>query len=139
MKFRTSRRKILNLDLTPLIDVIFLLLLFFMISTTFIKDSEIKINLPLVSSKASSSIQTSVEVVVTAKGTIYVDGKSTKLNSVEESIASITKNRKTKSLLIRADGEVKHKVIVSIMDAGKDAGIKKISVATAVEKKHREN
>lgn len=135
MDFRARKRKTFSLDMTPLIDVVFLLLLFFMISTTFIKDSEIKINLPQVSSTASTAIQASIEVIVTAKERIFIDGKPTNLKTLQTSIRAHSKEGTKKALLIRADGNVKHKLIVGIMDAGKNAGITKISVATALERK----
>ena len=130
MKFRRRQHTRLSLDVTPLIDVIFLLLIFFMISTTFISAPGIHVNLPTANSKANPESGKPIEVTVTEKNEIYIDGRSIKKEAIQRELSQIKKTSDKELLVIKADGQVRHQVVVDIMDAAKQAGIKKLSIAT---------
>lgn len=121
--------------MTPLIDVVFLLLIFFMISTTFITNPGIKVQLPLASSKSTINTKP-IEVVITRENRIFLDGKSLSLERLQETI--IQKKRgsiKDQVLILKADGQVQHRLVVNVLDIAKQAGIKKLSIATEPKRK----
>lgn len=119
--------------MTPLIDVIFLLLIFFMISTTFIETDEIKIVLPEVSTRTAQKVKAPLEIVVDAKNRVFINKKQIQLKSLKRKILGLKHSYSQQTAIIRADGEVKHKLIVHIMDTLQQVGIKKISVATRIQ------
>ena len=73
MKFKRQPREDLELNLTPLIDVVFLLLIFFMVSTTFQKESEISLQLPRANENPVESSQESIEIIINAAGRYYIN------------------------------------------------------------------
>lgn len=120
----------MSIDITPLVDVIFLLLIFFMVSTTFVTTSGINVNLPKASVKVMTDKKDSLELVITEKNKHFVNGKpilKTKLKSV---LAASKKKSGYEKLIIRADGDVKHKDVVYAMDMAKQVGLHKLSIAT---------
>ena len=129
-KRRTIKRTQLSLDITPLIDVIFLLLIFFMISTTFIMNPGIKINLPEANAKAKSEKPKYIELVITKKSEYYVNNKKFARNNLKSALSAVKKQTKLDNLVIKADGKVRHEEVVFAMDQAKQVGLKKLSIAT---------
>lgn len=119
--------------MTPLIDVIFLLLIFFMISTTFIETNEIQIVLPEVSTKSNQTIKGPLELTITAQNKVYTGKRYLHMKTLKRSIAELVNSKLYKSAIIRADGNVKHKVVVHLMDILKQSGIQNISIATLIK------
>ena len=130
MRFKKREAKRLSLEITPLIDVIFLLLIFFMISTTFISTPRIEVNLPKASAKATSDPPKAIEITITRKHAIFIDGKRIKKEDVQQTLTRRKQKTKQDSLIIRADGQVQHQVVIFVMDAAKKASIHKLSIAT---------
>lgn len=120
----------MSIDITPLVDVIFLLLIFFMVSTTFITAPGIHINLPTVSAKLKAEKKKSFEVSINEKNQFYFNGKSIKKRYLKNALIKAKKEGWTGSLLIRADGRVQHQQVVFVMDIAKQVNINKLSIAT---------
>ncbi len=131
-KKRGQQRK-LTLDMTPLIDVIFLLLIFFMISTTFISYNEIKIKLPEAATKTKQEKIVPLEITITRENKLYIGKKLITSEDLLSSLKQRIANTKQEVLIIRADGQVKHQVVVQVMDTAKQAGINKLSIATILK------
>ncbi|WP_027389557.1 ExbD/TolR family protein [Chrysiogenes arsenatis] len=128
MKFATEKKRQLTINLTPMIDIVFLLLIFFMITTTFDTTGGISVNLP----KGTQSAQTApraLEITVTADGTYHRDGQAVTLETLNAEIRRQT----FPSLVIMADERVTHGKVVALMDVARTGGIEKISIATVVE------
>ncbi len=136
MQFRKRKTNNVNIDITALIDVIFLLLIFFMISTTFINATGIRIDLPTAASNPSSREQKTLEIAITAKHQIFFKGQLIKRNQLKNALIKAKRNPSKGSLVIRADGNAQHKIIVFVMDTAKQAGIHKFSIATRQEKEN---
>lgn len=134
MQFRKRKTNNIGIDITPLIDVIFLLLIFFMISTTFINSTGIRIDLPTTTSKPNPGKPQTLEVAITAKHEIFMGGKPIRQNLLKTALIEARKRSGQSSLVIRADGNARHKVVVFVMDAARQAGIHKFSIATRQEK-----
>lgn len=130
MKFKKKETKRLSLDITPLIDVIFLLLIFFMVSTTFITSPGIHVNLPKASVKAKTDLPESLEITINEKHQIYLNGKPVSRNSLRTHLATAQKKTSFEKLVIRADGKVRHETVVFVMDTAKQVGLHKLSIAT---------
>jgi len=135
MNFKLKNKDEFNLDITPLIDVVFLLLIFFMVSTTFKHESEINITLPSASNKTVSQKPDAINIGLDLKGNIYVDGK--KLNNSEfKTIKSALLDRIKKSekppVIISADTNVKYQSVIYLLDTLRQLGLVKITYATQI-------
>ena len=126
------------IELTPLIDVVFLLLIFFMISTTFTKETSLQINLPESSSEAGIAQPKSVEVQVSADAQHAIsrasDGVAKELiNSSRETLTralSEFKNNEGLLLIIRADKKATHESVINVLDVAQELGLTNITFAT---------
>lgn len=130
MQFKKRNNKRLSLDITPLIDVIFLLLIFFMISTTFPDSPGIGVNLPYAETTAPPKVQKTFSISITAKSEMYIGGVLVEEKNLKTTLIQTKKRLKQDLLIIRADGDVKHEFVVFVMDTAKKAGIRKLSIAT---------
>ncbi|PCI28985.1 MAG: biopolymer transporter ExbD [SAR324 cluster bacterium] len=135
MQFKKRETKRLTLDLTPLIDVIFLLLIFFMVSTTFPESPGIKVKLPLSDTQAPPQKEQSLAITITEKNVLYVNGSLVERENLREALIKAQQETRQDLLIIRADGQVKHEFVVYVMDTARKAGIKKLSIATKKPKK----
>jgi len=134
VKFKRQQREELELNLTPLIDVVFLLLIFFMVSTTFQKESEISLQLPKASENASTSETQKIEVVINAAGRFYINDQELVKSDAESLQAALYKlidGNRDIPLTIRADAQTPHQAVVTAMDAAGKLGMLKMSIATS--------
>jgi len=127
------------IELTPLIDVVFLLLIFFMISTTFTKETSLKINLPDAKQEPKKTKQPPrVEIHIGAESEYAIgaegDGKAKALiNSNRETLVrglSEFKNNKKLLLVIRADKNAPHQAVVKVLDVAQQLGMTNVTFAT---------
>ena len=130
MDMRGGRRKrSLVLNLTSLIDVLFLLLIFFMISTTFLSQPAIKLELP----KAEHSEvvrQTPLVVHVDRDGRIFLNDEPIELPLLEEALRRRLAMDTEKSVVLKADSRVAHGKVIAVLDVFKGAGVRKLVEAT---------
>ena len=113
-------------DLAPLVDVVFLLLLFFMLTKSFIVEPAIKVNLPR-EEKVETEPVSDLSITVLHDGKIYLQGKRVKMIELKELLEDIDpKNR----LVIKADRNARHGIIVRIIGMAKKVGLTRISIAT---------
>ena len=123
-----------EVNLTPLIDVVFLLLIFFMVSTTFEQQSRIKIDLPEATAEPTGVEDESLEIVIDARGRYFL-GTEQVVNTTPETLKSaISKalgERKTAPVTIRADANTPHQAVVTALDVTSQLGLTRISLATS--------
>jgi len=134
VKFRRQPREELELNLTPLIDVVFLLLIFFMVSTTFQKESQISLQLPKASESAAETVTDSIEVVINAGGRYYVNDQElvkSDAESLQAALYSLIDGNRDIPLIIRADAKTPHQSVVTAMDAAGQLGMLRMSIATS--------
>lgn len=137
MNIRPVKKEELDVNITPLIDVVFLLLIFFMVSTTFKHENEITINLPESTSKSPPKEQNVVEIAIDAKGTYYIDKRqvvNTDLKTVKRALQKIAGDRKEPIILISADAQTPHQSVIIAMDAARQLGFVNMSIATKQNK-----
>jgi len=141
VNIKPSKKEDLDVNITPLIDVVFLLLIFFMVSTTFKHESEITINLPESSSKSPTKEKNLIEIAIDAKGTYYIDKRqvvNTELKTVMAALKKIAGNRKKPTILISADSQTPHQSFIVAMDAARQLGFINISIATKQSRSNEE-
>ncbi len=132
MKFRQQSAAPVELNLTPLIDVVFLLLIFFMVSTTFQKESQIKLQLPQASADQAPEEQR-IEVVINAQAELHINGQkllNSELETVRAGLQKVLAGRRDVPLVIRADRGTPYQAVVTAMDAGSQLGLLRISLPT---------
>jgi biopolymer transport protein ExbD len=118
-----------TLDLTPLIDVIFQLLIFFLLTASFITTPNLGVELPKASAKASTTQQRDLIVVVTRDGKIQLEQKVMTIPQLLDKLKAVHKKRPNSRVLIQADRKAYHGKVVKVMDAAKSVGFKRLGVA----------
>jgi biopolymer transport protein ExbD len=133
MKFRRRPRNDIAIELIPLVDVVLVLLLFFMVSTTFVRQSELKVELPEASPNPQQVDATVVEVAISADGEYAVNGRllvdnqlPTLMRALREAVGGDT----NKHLVINADSDARHQAVVRAMDAAGQLGLIHLSITT---------
>jgi biopolymer transport protein ExbD len=138
MNFTERPRDGVELNITPLIDVVFLLLIFFMVTTTFNRQSELKIDLPEATAEPEQRQDKPLELVIDAAGRYYVEGQAVVNTQPETLIAAMRKaldDRRDRPMIIRADARTPHQFVVTAMDSAARIGLTRLSIATTkVEK-----
>ena len=133
MNFRPRRTESVDINLTPLIDVVFLLLIFFMVTTTFDRSSELKIDLPEAAQAPEEQQAEKLELVIDASGNYFLDGAelvNTKPETVRAALQKRAAGRSDIPLIIRADANTPHQAVVTAMDAAQKIGLTRMSIAT---------
>lgn len=135
MKFRERSERTPSVELTPLIDVVFLLLIFFMVSTTFISRSGLQVQVPEAETGTPNPDRSRIEVMVTDSGEYLVNGKGLGPGQELEAAlrARLEKAKGPSVLVIRADRESRHADVVGAMDAGRAVGLNRIAISTIGE------
>ena len=133
MKFKRSQRPRPEVNLTPLIDVVFLLLIFFMVSTTFTKETQLAINLPEATGNPPAANQGPIKVVISYKGEIAINGQLLSDNRREtfrEALVTLSNGDVSAPMIIAADAEVPYQMVIKIMDIARQVGFAKFQMAT---------
>ena len=130
---RTKRENEPELNLTPLIDVVFLLLIFFMVSTTFERESEITIELPESSGEIKQTEQKVIEISIDNQGRYFVNQrriKDTDIKTLKNALTIVRGDEKEPKLIISADKMTPHQSVVRAMDAARQLGLVHLTFAT---------
>ena len=134
MNLRPRQQEEPDLNLTSLIDVVLLLLIFFMVSTTFVDESRLKIQLPQAGVEKAPEQETQpIEVAVTASGEFRVEGKTllnTSPATLSAAVAKVAGPRRDMPITIRADARATHQSVVTAMDVAGQLGFVNINIAT---------
>ena len=135
MSFQRKQSEEPRIDLTPMVDVVFLLLIFFMISTTFVESPGISIKLPEASSQTIDREPKEVKVYLSSAGDIHYRDQKITLDGFKELLAEHQSNAEETTILLLADQESRHGKVVTLMDLARDAGFVKLAIATEQRKK----
>lgn len=133
MKFRRKIREELSINMTPLIDVVFLLLIFFMVTTTFNRETRLLVNLPEANAEAAESVPDQIEIIVAREGNYSINGRVL----VDDRIETLMRGLELESggdrslpVLLVADAEATHQSVVTAMDAIGQSGFTRLNIAT---------
>ena len=131
MKFKkTSKSIVPSINTTPLVDVVFILLIFFAVSTTFFFVGAIKVELPKASTTVENQNNEMVRVVVTKDNSLFINDKPVAEAEIYTVLKEIRETAAEASLVIEADTNSLHGIVVKVIDAGKLAGFEKFAIAT---------
>ena len=133
MKFRRQSREEVGVNLTPLIDVVFLLLIFFMVSTTFTRETQLSIDLPEASGEPQQSDGERVEILIDESGTYRVNGQrlvDSRPRTLQAAIYKVSAGDTTLPMIITADVQSSHESVVRAMDAAGQMGFAHLSITT---------
>ncbi len=133
MKLGRDQEDTPDITITPLIDVVFLLLIFFMVSTTFSRQSEIQIELPEASTEKVEKVEDILDLTIDAKGRYYLNGRqlvNTSLKILKRAFLKETKGKKLLPITISADALAPHQAVITAMDAAQQLGLNRLTFAT---------
>ena len=134
MNLRSAKKDDLDVNITPLIDVVFLLLIFFIMSTTFQRESEIEITLPEAAIDAPVSDKSTVEITINAQGIYFVNGQrvlNTQISTLKQALIKVAKGNKDPVIIVSADANTTHQSVIKVMDAARQLGFIHLSFATS--------
>jgi biopolymer transport protein ExbD len=138
MNFRTknlkSTRIPVAIEVTPLVDCIFQLLIFFLLTATYVKNPNFDINLPEASSKLTSDVREDLRIVISKEGTFKYNNAAVSAAQLKEVLAEKFKADKTSVILIQADRETRHGKVVEAMDIAKTVGFSRLGIAVEIRK-----
>jgi len=132
MKFKRQRKESLAVNLTPLIDVVFLLLIFFLFSTSFTDLSELVVNLPEAEGEQRQAESKGLEIVITANEEMFLNGTPFPADDKNLRLILVEKagSRRDIPISIIADADTRHAMVVMSMDTVSQLGFKQLSIST---------
>jgi len=133
MKFPRQRVEEVNVNLTPLIDVVFLLLIFFMVSTTFTKETHLDVDLPEALGESVVKEIEVLEILITDEGHYSVNGKAlvnTQAKTLRRALQELAGDDREMPLVITADAKTPHQAVVTAMNVSGQLGFSKLSITT---------
>jgi len=133
LKFRRQQRDEVGINLTPLIDVVFLLLIFFMVSTTFTRETQLSIDLPEAQGTPMETVEGQIEILVAESGSYRVNGTEladNRMRTLQAAIYKISTGDTTMPMIISADAQAAHQDVVQAMDAAGQMGFVHLSITT---------
>jgi biopolymer transport protein ExbD len=132
MRFKPKSQQVDNIDVSPLIDMVFILLIFFMVTTTFVKDMKLDLNRP---SAASASIAPTkvIRVYIDNSSEIYIDNQPVKVWAIQSKLRDMLRSSVDKSVLIITDTDIPVNSLIDVIDECKMSGAKDVAVSTTKE------
>jgi biopolymer transport protein ExbD/biopolymer transport protein TolR len=127
------RRTLSDINLTPLIDIVFNLLIFFLITTTFVQNPGIEVDLPKATSSPTTQQSDNVVIAITSDGRIIHEGKAVSVDELGERLREHHKQRPQALVIVEADTATSHGKVVAAMDAARQAGFSQLAIATAAK------
>lgn len=120
-----------DIDLTPMLDIVFILLIFFIVTTSFVKETGIDVNRPTASTAEKKS-KGNILVAIRPNGEIWIDNRSIDVRAVKANIQRLKARFPQSSVIVQSDREARTGVLVSVMDQIRLAGVQNISIAASV-------
>ncbi len=130
MAFLRKKREAPRVELTPMVDVVFLLLIFFMISTTFVEAPGITVKLPESTSQQRSQEAREIKVYLSREGDIFLGAKAVDMETLRQHLQSHGDDAAAMTFLLLADEEALHGKVVALMDMARETGFSRLAIAT---------
>jgi biopolymer transport protein ExbD len=121
-----------TIDLTPMLDVVFIMLIFFIVTTSFVKETGIDINRPSAAT-AEKKAKGNILIAITADGEIWLDKRQIDIRAVRAHIQRMKAKFPQSAVIIQSDAESKTGLLVRVMDQIRLAGVQNISIAATME------
>jgi biopolymer transport protein ExbD len=133
LKLHNAKKKELTVNITPLIDVVFLLLIFFMVSTSFTRETQIELELPKATGEQLEVKEDVVEISIDAEGNFYVNKTpliNAQIDTLRRAIKKLSNGDSSLPLIISADAKAPYQAVVAAMDAAGQEGFRNLQMAT---------
>ncbi len=133
MNFRGKRKPSVEVSLTPMIDVVFLLLIFFMVTTTFNRETQLNISLPEATGNEKTAFDKVINLTIDADGIYYINNHQVvnqKLSTLRRALLQAAGSKKNLPFIISADARTPHQAVISALDVASKIGFKQIIFAT---------
>lgn len=131
MKLRQKKRADYLVDITPLVDVVFLMLIFFMVSTTFNVTSSLKLDLPSSHATAQQQEIKQVTIAINANGKLFVQDEAVSDEELRSRILNASHGDPNMRVVLRADSDARHKRVVFVLDTLRGLNMSKVGIATS--------
>jgi biopolymer transport protein ExbD len=118
-----------EIDITPMLDVVFIMLIFFIVTASFVKESGIEVNRPEAST-AEAKPRASILVAVNAQGEVWINKRKVELGQVRANIERLHAENPQGAVVVQADEEAKTRILVGVIDAARAAGVADVSLST---------
>ena len=119
-----------TIDMTPMLDIVFIMLIFFIVTTVFVKEAGIEVNKPN-GSLAVMPKNANIFIAITEDGKVWIDKRPVETELVRSNLERLMAEQPSDVIIIQADKKAEHGLVVEVMDQIKAAGIDRISIATA--------
>jgi len=129
MQFKEKNKKRITINITSLVDVLFLLLIFFIVSSTFLEQPGMKLDLPRTTEKEAVRME-GYTLFITTEGALYLNEESVTIANLPDRLKTIAPELEENGLILKADEKIRYGLVVEVMDLVKQSGIKKLVVAT---------
>lgn len=132
MRFRRKDQTVEHIDVSPLIDMVFILLIFFMVTTTFVKDMKLDLDRP---SAASASLvdEKVTRVYIDGSREVYIDNQPIKVWAIQSKLRDLLRSSTSKAVLVVTDSEIPVESVIDVIDACKLSGARDVAVSTTKE------
>lgn len=130
MRFQARRTEDIDINVTSLIDVVLLLLIFFMVSTRFVDQSKIDLTLPSASRETPDKLPDAIDVSIDRRGQVYVDGQALvngKVDTIRQALVEAKAKHDDPTVVINADRATAFQLAVDAMDAARLAGLTRVT------------
>lgn len=117
-----------SIDLTPMLDVVFIMLIFFIVTASFIKEAGIEVNRPEATT-ATKQDQANILIAIAADGQIWIDRRRIDVRNIRANIERLHAENPQGSVVIQADKQSTNEKLVAVMDAARQAGVFNVSIA----------
>ncbi|MGF1771932.1 ExbD/TolR family protein [Vibrio maritimus] len=118
-----------NIDMTSMLDIVFIMLIFFIVTSSFVRESGVDVNRPQ-ASHAVSQKDAGIFVAITSSNDVYIDKRRVDVERVQATIEKLLLEQPNASMVIQADKHAFNGTVVEVMDSAKGAGVTKIALAT---------
>ena len=132
MRFKPKSQNVDNIDVSPLIDMVFILLIFFMVTTTFVKDMKLDLNRPSAASASTASAKV-IRVYIDNSGEIYIDNQNVKVWAIQSKLRDLLRTSTEKSVLVISDTDIPVSNLIDVIDECRMSGAKDVAVSTTKE------
>ena len=132
MNFRPPhrQRRTTEVNLTPLVDVVFILLIFFLITSTFVQNPGIEVDLPEATNAPGADTERSLVLGLTTEGRIIYQGQARSLTELEDILNTQFSEDSSQTIVLQADRDTAHGKVVEVMDVARQSGFERLAIAT---------
>ena len=132
MRLRRKEQSVNNIDVSPLSDMVFILLIFFMVTTTFVKDMKLDLDRPTAAS-ASLLDEKVIRVYIDGNREVFIDNQPIKIWAIQSKLRDLLRSSTSKAVLVVSDTDIPVESLIDVIDECKLSGAKDVAVSTTKE------